>query len=246
MMLKDKVAIVTGGGRGIGRCISENLAEQGAIIAVCELLEKNGQETCSLIKEKGGQAECFPVDVQNSVQVQETVNKVVDKYGKINILVNNAGITRDNLLIRMKDEDWDLVLNINLKGAFYFTRAVLKSMMKNREGSIVNIASVIGLMGNAGQSNYAASKAGLIGFSKSIAKEVATRGIRVNSVAPGYIKTEMTDKLDDSVKDKIKANIPLGTLGEIDDVAKAVLFLCSDMSKYITGQVITVDGGMVM
>lgn len=246
MLLKDKVAVVTGGGRGIGRVISEVLSKNGAKIAVCEVIKDAGEETCSMLRQNGGEASAFEVDVRNSAKVGETVNNIVDKYGQIDILVNNAGVTRDGLMMRMKDEDWDFVLDINLKGSFYFTRATIKHMMKNRSGRIVNIASVIGLMGNAGQANYSASKAGLIGLTKTTAKEVASRGIGVNAVAPGFIETEMTKKLDESVRNAIGQKIALGYFGEPIDVANAVLFLSSDMARYITGQVLTVDGGMVM
>lgn len=246
MMLKDKVAVITGGGRGIGRCISELLAAEGAKIAICEYMMETAEETCQALRQKGIDATPFAVDVRDSVLVNEAVNNIVDKYGQIDILVNNAGVTRDGLLIRMKDEDWDFVLDTNLKGSFYFTRAVLKPMMKNRSGRIVNIASVVGLMGNAGQANYSASKAGLIGLTKTTAKEVASRGICVNAVAPGFIETEMTKKLSEEVREKNRQYIPLGAFGTPQDVASAVLFLSSELSKYITGQVITVDGGMVM
>lgn len=232
-MLQNKIALVTGGGRGIGRSICELLAKNGAKIAVCELKEDIAEETCSIIREQGGDAFPFSVDVRDPQAVNETINKIIDKYGKIDILVNNAGVTKDGLLIRMKDEDWAFVLDTNLKGSFNFSRAVLKPMMKNKSGRIVNIASVIGLIGNAGQSNYAASKAGLIGLAKSIAREVASRGICVNAIAPGFIETEMTNKLDNQVKEKTKEQIPLGSYGQPIDVANAVLFLCSDMSKYI-------------
>lgn len=246
MMLKDKVAVITGGGRGIGRCISELLAAEGAKIAICEYMMETAEETCQALRQKGTDAAPFAVDVRDSALVNEAVNNIVDKYGQIDILVNNAGVTRDGLLIRMKDEDWDFVLDTNLKGSFYFTRAVLKPMMKNRSGRIVNIASVVGLMGNAGQANYSASKAGLIGLTKTTAKEVASRGICVNAVAPGFIETEMTKKLSEEVREKNRQYIPLGAFGTPQDVASAVLFLSSELSKYITGQVITVDGGMVM
>ncbi len=246
MMLKDKVAVITGGGRGIGRCISELLAAEGAKIAICEYMMETAEETCQALRQKGTDATPFAVDVRDSSLVNDAVNNIVDKYGQIDILVNNAGVTRDGLLIRMKDEDWNFVLDTNLKGSFYFTRAVLKPMMKSRSGRIVNIASVVGLMGNAGQANYSASKAGLIGLTKTTAKEVASRSICVNAVAPGFIETEMTKKLSEEVREKNRQYIPLGAFGTPQDVASAVLFLCSDLSKYITGQVITVDGGMVM
>ena len=222
------------------------LAAQGAKIAICEYMKETAEETCQSLCQKGTDATPFSVDVRDSAQVNEAVNNIVDKYGQIDILVNNAGVTRDGLLMRMKDEDWNFVLDTNLKGSFYFTRAVLKPMMKNRSGRIVNIASVVGLMGNAGQANYSASKAGLIGLTKTTAKEVASRSICVNAVAPGFIETEMTKKLSEEVREKNRQYIPLGAFGTPQDVASAVLFLCSELSKYITGQVITVDGGMVM
>ncbi|MBN2143995.1 MAG: 3-oxoacyl-[acyl-carrier-protein] reductase [Candidatus Aureabacteria bacterium] len=246
MLLKDKTAVITGAGRGIGRSIAEVLASEGARIAVCEISSELGEETCSIIKNKGGEACSFGVDVRNAVAVQNVIDKIIDKYGGIDILVNNAGVTRDNLILRMKDEDWDFVLDTNLKGTFYFTRSVLKPMMKNRSGAIINVASVIGITGNAGQSNYSASKAGVIGLTKSTAKEVASRGIRVNAVAPGFIETDMTRKLDETVREKIMEKIPLGVMGMPEDVANTVLFLASDKAKYVTGQVIVIDGGMVM
>jgi len=228
-MLKDKVALVTGGGRGIGRCISELLSKQGASIAICEYNMDAALEACSAINGAGGEATPFEVDVRDSSKVNEVVNKIIDKYGRIDILVNNAGVTKDGLMMRMSDEDWDFVLDTNLKGTFYFTRAVVKPMMKKRSGKIVNIASVIGLTGNAGQANYGASKAGVISLAKSVAKEVAKRGICVNSVAPGFIETAMTQKLSEEVRKEIGSRIPMGVFGSPDDVAKAVLFLSSDL-----------------
>jgi 3-oxoacyl-[acyl-carrier protein] reductase len=245
-VLKDKVAIVTGGGRGIGQHICLNLAANQAKVCVFGRTQETLDATVTLIREKGGKAYAYVGDVQNPEQVQAVTKDIIDKHGRIDILCNNAGVTRDNLLIRMKDEEWDAVLGTNLKGAFYFTRAVLKPMMKQRSGRIVNVTSVIGLIGNAGQSNYAASKSGLIGFTKSIAREVASRGILVNAIAPGFIETDMTDVLDEKAREILKKEIPLGFFGTADDVANAAWFLCSDLSRYITGQVLTIDGGMVM
>ncbi len=246
MLLQNQVALVTGAGRGIGRAIAEVLAKEGAHVAACGLTSKNIEETCSRIQQKGGIATPFMVDVRDSASVRQTVNNIIDKEGRIDILVNNAGITKDALLLRMKDEDWDEVLSTNLRGAFYFTRAVLKFMIKNRSGNIVNISSVMGLTGNAGQSNYSASKAGLIGLSKSVAKEVASRGVRVNAVAPGFIDTDMTGALNEELKNEIRGRIPLGFFGAPEDIANTVVYLCSNLSRYVTGQTITVDGGMMI
>ncbi len=246
MMLKDKVSIVTGGARGIGREIAVLFAKEGSDIAICDVNQQDLDKTRAEIEALGRRALGFAVDVTAPLQVEEMVNKVLDKFNKVDILINNAGITRDALLVRMKEEDWDAVLNVNLKGTFNCTKAVSKVMMKQRSGRIVSIASIIGIMGNAGQANYAASKAGIIGFTKSVAKELASRGVNVNAIAPGFIQTEMTAKLPEDVKAKMLQFIPLQKLGEPLDVAKCALFLASDHSDYITGQVIQVDGGMVM
>ncbi len=246
MRLKDKAAIITGGARGIGKEIALLFAREGACIVVCDVNEEAIAAAVKDIESAGAEALGMKVDVTNPVQVEEMTGKVLDKFSKIDILINNAGITRDNLLLRMKEEDWDAVLNVNLKGTFNCTKAVSRIMIKQRSGKIVNIASIIGIMGNAGQANYAASKGGVISFTKSVAKELASRNINVNAVAPGFIKTDMTAKLSQEVVDAMLKMIPLGKLGAPSDVAKLALFLVSDDSAYITGEVIKVDGGMVM
>ncbi|MDP1852775.1 MAG: 3-oxoacyl-[acyl-carrier-protein] reductase [Candidatus Omnitrophota bacterium] len=246
MRLKDKVVLITGAGRGIGREIALLFAQEGADIAICDVNLESAEITAKDIEALGKKAIGLKVDVTNSAQVEEMVNKILDKFGKIDILVNNAGITRDGLLLRMSESDWDLVLNVNLKGTFNVTKSVSKVMIKQRQGKIVNIASIIGLIGNIGQANYAASKAGIIGFTKSTAKELALRNICVNAVAPGFIQTDMTAKLPEDIKEKMLKNIPLGKFGTAQDVAKTCLFLAGGDSDYITGQVIVVDGGMVM
>ncbi|MCX7847675.1 MAG: 3-oxoacyl-[acyl-carrier-protein] reductase [bacterium] len=244
--LSGKVALVTGAGRGIGQAIAVMLAEAGADIAVAEIREELGAETVGKVSELGRRARAYAVDVADFAAVHAMVDRVQEDFGHIDILVNNAGITKDTLLIRMGEEEWDAVLRINLKGAFNCTHAVAKLMMKQRSGRIVNIASIIGLIGNAGQANYAASKAGLIGLTKSVAKELASRGITVNAIAPGFIQTKMTEVLSEEVKQGMLNLIPLKQFGQPEDVAKAVLFLCSSLADYITGQVVVVDGGMVM
>ncbi len=243
---KEKVVLVTGSSRGIGKVIAMSFADAGAAVVVSDVLAEEGEKTAREIRELGNQSIFVQCDVSDSQDVNGMIAKTVDKFGKIDVLVNNAGITRDTLMIRMKDEDWEKVLNINLKGAFYCTRAAAKEMMKKRTGSIVNISSVVGLMGNLGQANYSASKAGLIGLTKSAAKELAPRGITVNAVAPGFIETEMTQKLSEQVKETYKKVIPLNCFGAPQDVANTVLFLASENAKYITGEVIRVDGGMRM
>ena len=247
MLLDGKTALVTGASRGIGRAVALRLAEEGARVAINYAGNvKAAEEVKASIEAAGGTAILCQADVADSAAVEAMVAAVAKEFGTIDILVNNAGITRDTLLIRMKDEDFAKVLDTNLKGVFYCTKAVSKLMMKKRAGRIVNMASVVGLVGNAGQTNYAAAKAGVIGFSKSAAKELASRGITVNVVAPGFIGTDMTAGLPESVKEKMLTDIPLGRMGEPEDVANAVLFLASDQASYITGQVVNVDGGMVM
>ena len=247
MLLDGKTALVTGASRGIGRAIALCLAAEGARVAINYAGNvKAAEEVKAAIEAAGGTAILCQADIADSAAVEAMVANVVKEFGTIDILVNNAGITRDTLLMRMKDEDFAKVLDTNLKGVFYCTKAVSKLMMKKRSGRIINMASVVGLVGNAGQTNYAAAKAGVIGFSKSAAKELASRGITVNVVAPGFIGTDMTAGLPESVKEKMLTDIPLGRMGEAEDVANAVLFLASDQASYITGQVVNVDGGMVM
>ena len=247
MLLDGKTALVTGASRGIGRAIALCLAAEGARVAINYAGNvKAAEEVKASVEAAGGTAILCQADIADSAAVETMVADVVKEFGAIDILVNNAGITRDTLLMRMKDEDFAKVLDTNLKGVFYCTKAVSKLMMKKRSGRIINMASVVGLVGNAGQTNYAAAKAGVIGFSKSAAKELASRGITVNVVAPGFIGTDMTAGLPESVKEKMLTDIPLGRMGEAEDVANAVLFLASDQASYITGQVVNVDGGMVM
>ena len=246
MKLKDKTAIVTGAARGIGKEIALGLAKEGVNVAICDIDRDALEQAKSEIEALGRECLIAVVDVGKTGSCEDMVNKSLDKFSRIDILINNAGITRDTLLMRMKEEDWDAVLTVNLKGAFNFTKAVCRTMIKQRYGKIVNIASIIGIIGNAGQANYAASKAGLIGLTKSSAKELALRGINVNAIAPGFIQTHMTDKLTDEQKTTMLKLIPLGSLGKPKNVADLVLFLVSDASSYITGEVIRVDGGMVM
>ena len=247
MLLDGKTALVTGASRGIGRAIALCLAAEGARVAINYAGNvKAAEEVKASVEAAGGTAILCQADIADSAAVEAMIADVVKEFGAIDILVNNAGITRDTLLMRMKDEDFAKVLDTNLKGVFYCTKAVSKLMMKKRSGRIINMASVVGLVGNAGQTNYAAAKAGVIGFSKSAAKELASRGITVNVVAPGFIGTDMTAGLPESVKEKMLTDIPLGRMGEPEDVANAVLFLASDQASYITGQVVNVDGGMVM
>lgn len=245
-LLINQVAVVTGAGRGIGQAIALKLAQEGADIAAIDLKPEFVAETMEKVKALGRRAWGYGADVSNAASVEESVAKILADTGKVDILVNNAGITRDGLLMRMSEADWDAVLDINLKGTFLMTKALCRSMLKQRSGKIVNIASVIGLIGNAGQCNYGASKAGVIGLTKSCAREFASRGLTVNAIAPGFIQTAMTDKLNQEQKEAIQKQIPLGSLGVSEDVANAVFFLASPLAKYITGQVLPVDGGMAM
>jgi len=247
MSLRGKVAVVTGGSRGIGRAICLRLAEMGAKVVVNYVSQPDAaQETVNAIQAKNGQAEIAQFNVANDAEVQDAFKKILDDNGHIDILVNNAGITRDGLLLKMKEEQWDQVLDTNLKGAFNCTRAVSRTMMKQRWGRIINISSVVGFAGNAGQANYAAAKAGMVGLTKSVARELASRGVTVNGVAPGYIVTDMTSGLTEEITEKIKSEIPMGSLGEAEDVAAAVAYLASDDARYVTGQFIHVNGGMFM
>ena len=247
MTLVGKVALVTGGSRGIGRAIALKLAENGADVAINYAGNTAAaEEVKAAIEQMGRKALLIQCSVADTDGVQAMVNQVVKELGRLDILVNNAGITRDGLLMRMKEADWDDVMNTNLKGVYNCSKAVMRTMMKQKSGRIVNMASVVGEMGNAGQANYAAAKAGVIGFTKSLAKEVASRGITVNAIAPGFIATDMTRVLSDDQKAEMARTIPLGRAGQPEDVANAVLFLVSDEAAYITGQVLNVDGGMVM
>ena len=243
--LENKIALVTGAARGIGQAIALQLAADGADLALCDVKAEWLEDTAAKVKALGRRAESYAMDVANGAAVGEAVAKVLADFGRIDVLVNNAGITRDTLLMRMSEEDWDAVLDINLKGAFLVTKAVVKPMMKQRSGAIVNIASVVGIMGNPGQANYTASKAGLIALTKTTAKELGSRNVRVNAVAPGFIRTAMTDKLAAPVKEAMLKMVPLGRLGEPEDVAKAVAFLASDAAAYVNGQTLAVCGGMV-
>ncbi len=246
MNLDGKVALVTGAARGIGAEIGKYLASLGAKIALVDILELEMKAKVAEITASGGTAECFICDVTDWDSVQRTVKDIVEKFGSLDFLINNAGITRDNLVLRLTPTDWDIVLSVNLKGAFLLTKAAVRPMMKKKYGKIVNISSVIGLFGNPAQANYASSKAGLIGLTKSVAKEFAAKGIRCNVVAPGYIETEMTTNLPQKAIDQFLLSTPLGYSGKPKDVAAVVAFLCSSESDYITGEVIRVDGGMAM
>ncbi len=247
MLLDGKVALVTGASRGIGRAVAIALAKAGALVAVNYAGNvKAAEEVQQIITQAGGKAILVQGDVAQAEVVDEMMKTVMDEFGRIDILVNNAGITRDGLLMRMKESDWDAVIDTNLKGIFHCTKAAAKHMMKARSGRIINMTSVVGLIGNAGQTNYAAAKAGVTGFSKSAAKELASRGITVNMVAPGFIDTDMTAVLPEKVREEMVKGIPLGRMGTPEEVAEAVLFLASDQASYITGQIINLDGGMVM
>ena len=247
MLLDGKTALVTGASRGIGRAIAIRLASEGAAVAINYAGNvKAAEEVKAVIEAAGGRAMLVQADVADSTAVDAMIKAVIEAFGQIDILVNNAGITRDGLLMRMKDSDWDDVININLKSVYLVTKAVSKIMMKQRSGKIINMTSVVGVTGNAGQANYSASKAGVIGFTKTCAKELASRGITVNAIAPGFIHTDMTDVLPDKVKDAMVEAIPLHRMAEPDEVANVALFLASELASYVTGQVINVDGGMVM
>jgi 3-oxoacyl-[acyl-carrier protein] reductase len=246
LKLAGKVALVTGGAQGIGKAVALLLARNGADIVVSDINLEKAEETAKEVQTLGRNALATKVDVATLGDVEKMVQAILAQFGHIDILINNAGIARDKLILRMTEEDWDAVLNINLKGTFNCTKAVVRHMSKQKSGKIVNIASVVGEMGNAGQGNYAASKAGVIGFTKTIAREFAQRGINVNAIAPGYIETPMTDALPDKVKEELKRLIPLDRLGKPEDVAEAVLFLVSESANYITGQVLNVNGGIYM
>lgn len=245
--MEGRVALVTGGGRGLGRAIAVRLANDGARVAVSyRANDAAAEETANLIRETGAECETFKGDVAEATDVEALVRGINEAFGPVEVLVNNAGVTRDNLLMRMKDAEFDEVMDTNLKGTYLCTRAVLRNMVRARWGRIVNVSSVVGLLGNAGQANYAASKAGIIGFTKSVAREVANRGITVNAVAPGYVETELTGSLSEKVKEQILGQVPVGRFGEPEEVAEVVAFLAGDRAAYITGQTVAVDGGMVM
>jgi 3-oxoacyl-[acyl-carrier protein] reductase len=244
--LENQIAVVTGAGRGIGRAIALKFAAEGADVVCISRTPENSEKVAAEIRALGRQAWAHAVDVADSAAVNAAAGKILAECGKVDILVNNAGVTRDDLLMRMSEADWDAVLNTNLKGAFLVTKAFSRALLKQRSGRIINVASVIGLIGNAGQCNYAASKAGLIGFTKSVAREMASRGITANVIAPGFIETDMTSELKEETRTTILTQIPLGNFGVADDIAGAALFLAGPAARYITGQVLAVDGGMVM
>ena len=244
--LANQIAVVTGAGRGIGRAIALKFAAEGADVVCVSRTAENSAKGAEEVRALGRKAWAVAVDVSDGAAVAAAAEKILTDAGKVDILINNAGVTRDGLLMRMSEEDWDTVLDTNLKGAFSFTKAFTRALLKQRAGRIINIASVIGLMGNAGQCNYAASKAGLIGFTKSVARELASRGITVNALAPGFIETDMTAVLKDDIRQQMLKQIPLASLGQADDIAHAALFLAGPGGRYITGQVLTIDGGMVM
>ena len=244
--LENKIAVVTGAGRGIGRAIALKFAGAGADVVVVSRTVENSEKVAGEIRALGRKAWAFAVDVSDSAAVAAAGEKILAAAGRVDILVNNAGVTRDGLLMRMSDADWDTVLNTNLKGAFLVTKAFNRAMLKQRSGRIINIASVVGIMGNAGQCNYSASKAGLIGFTKSAAREFAARGVTVNAIAPGFTETDMTADLKPEMREVILKQIPLGSLGQAEDIASAALYLAAASGRYVTGQVLTVDGGMVM
>ena len=244
--LASQIAVVTGAGRGIGRAIALKFAAEGADVVCISRTAENSEKVAGEVRALGRRAWAHAVDVSDAAAVAAVVEKILAECARVDILVNNAGVTRDGLLMRMSESDWDTVLDTNLKGAFHFTKAFARGFIKQRSGRIINVASVIGLIGNAGQANYSASKAGLIGFTKATAKELASRGITANALAPGFIETDMTAGLKEELKAELLKHIPLGTLGQAEDIASAALFLASPAAKYITGQVLAVDGGMVM
>jgi 3-oxoacyl-[acyl-carrier protein] reductase len=244
--LENQIAVVTGAGRGIGRAIALKFAAEGADIVCVSRTAENSEKVAGEIRALGRKAWAHAVDVSNTAAVAAAGEKILADAGRVDILVNNAGVTRDNLLMRMSEEDWDVVLDTNLKGAFLFTKAFTRAFVKQRSGRIINVASVIGLMGNASQCNYAASKAGLLGFTKSLARELASRSITVNALAPGFIETDMTAMLGEETRTELLKKIPANSFGQPDDIANAALFLASPAARYVTGQVLTVDGGMVM
>jgi len=245
LVLENKVAVITGAGRGIGRAIALAMARAGSDVVCCDLNKENAEKVAAEVVALGRRSWVQSVDVSDWEAVSTAAEKALEMAGHVDILVNNAGVTRDELLMRMSSEDWDLVLDINLKGAFHWTKALTRAMLKQRGGRIINIASVVGLTGNAGQANYAASKAGLVGFTKSVARELASRNVTCNAIAPGFIKTDMTSKLSGEVQEALLKKIPLGRLGEAEDIAGVAVFLGSDAASYVTGQVIVVDGGLV-
>jgi 3-oxoacyl-[acyl-carrier protein] reductase len=245
-ILANQIAVVTGAGRGIGRAIALTFAAEGADVVCVSRTPENSDKVAAEVAALGRRSWPVAVDVADPVAVAAAAAQILERTGRVDILVNNAGVTRDGLVMRMSDADWDTVVNTNLRGAFAFTRAFTRGLVRQRSGRIINVASVIGLMGNAGQANYAASKAGLIGFTKSVARELASRGVTVNALAPGFIETDMTSGLGEDVKAGILRQIPLGGFGQADDVAAAALFLASPAARYITGQVLAVDGGMTM
>lgn len=246
MELENKVAVVTGAAQGIGREIALLLARKGAAVALCDVNQEGVDETARRIQEEGGSCRTFKVDVSHFQDAETVIKEAVDQLGSVDILVNNAGITKDNVLLRMKEEQWDQVMAVNLKGTFNFTKAAIRVMLRQKSGKIINIASITGLMGNAGQANYAASKAGVIGFTKAIAREYADRGITVNAVAPGFISTSMTDAIPERDREALIVQIPMKRLGTPEDVAQAVYFLASEGANYITGQVLGINGGFYM
>lgn len=244
--LANQIAVVTGAGRGIGRAVALKLAEAGADVVCVSRTAENSEKVAADVRSLGRRAWALALDVASTADVDLAAEKILKEPGRVDVLVNNAGVTRDGLLMRMSEQDWDTVLDTNLKGAFLVSKALIRSFIKQRSGRIINVGSVIGLMGNAGQCNYAASKAGLFGFTKSLAREVASRGITVNAVAPGFIETDMTAVLNEEIRANVLKTIPMSRLGKPEDIAQAVLFLAGPGAAYITGQVLTVDGGMVM